>query len=116
MMTLLAAAATAYITHHVVLPPQLPQSDDYDAAHERALIEMTIHALEDMKSNVNSEHITTVEFVIATVKNLRDSRDAYGNVSEVQLGGLLAKLVRGANQGAVPLEIKEQNAVCMIRR
>jgi hypothetical protein len=111
---LLSAGAAAYVFHHVVLPPKLPQADDYSAAHEQALLEIVVQALESLKKHVKSEYVGTVNAAIATVKNLRTSRDSYGNVSEVQLQALLAKLTKGDTIEAVPLEVKEQNAGVLV--
>ncbi|CAA9965774.1 hypothetical protein PTMSG1_09133 [Pyrenophora teres f. maculata] len=109
-----SAGATAYLYHHVVLPPQLPQKDDHDAAHERSLFEVVIHALVDLKEKVKSGHKNTITSAIATVENLRDSRVTHGYVSEIQLQELLLKLMRCETDGAVPLEIKAQNADILV--
>ncbi|EFQ91702.1 hypothetical protein CFE70_010567 [Pyrenophora teres f. teres 0-1] len=110
----LSAGATAYLYHYVVLPPQLPQKDNHDAAHERSLFEVVIHALVDLKEKVKSGHKNTITSAIATVENLRDSRVTYGYVSEIQLQELLLKLMRCETDGAVPLEIKAQNADILV--
>ncbi|KAF1941797.1 hypothetical protein EJ02DRAFT_490907 [Clathrospora elynae] len=109
-----SAEATAYVFHHVVLPPKLPQAYDHDPAHERSLFEVVIQALKALNRHVKVSHIETVTSAIATVENLRGSRDGCGNVSEVQLQDLLAKLTDGKASGAVPLEIKEQNAAILV--
>jgi hypothetical protein len=111
-----SADEIAYLYHHVVLPPKLPQKDDNSAARERALIEVVIEALGHLRIHVHNNHIQAVTAAITTIQNLRDSRKDDGNVSEVQLEALLAKLTRGETDGAVPLEIKAQNAGILISR
>jgi hypothetical protein len=106
--------ATAYLYHHVVLPPKLPQKDDSDAVHERFLFEMVIQALEYLMNIVDESCAGTVTSAIAMIKNLRDSRDGHGDVSEVQLETLLSDLTAGGIHSPVPLEIKAQNACILI--
>jgi hypothetical protein len=106
----------AYLYHHVVLPPKLPQKDDSDAAHERSLLEMVIQALEYMLDIVDESYASTVASAIAMIKNLRQNRDGYGNVSEVQLESLLSSLTTDETHSPVPLEIKAQNACIFISR
>ena len=38
--------ATLYLFHHVILPPELPQADDWKAEYEEALLGMTVEALQ----------------------------------------------------------------------
>jgi len=106
---MVSASATAYTFHHVVLPPKLPQQDDRSNAHELILLEIVTHALESLRRYVKNEHVESVTAAIATVMNLRACRDDHGNNSEPQLQEVLAKVTAGTI-GAVPLEIKEQNA------
>ncbi|KAI4946098.1 hypothetical protein J4E91_007541 [Alternaria rosae] len=111
-----AAAATAYAYHHVILPPKLPQQDDRSAAHDLALVDVAIHALESLKPFVSSEHVGSVEVAIATVENFRKCRDHHGNNSEGQVQDVLANVANGVATGAVPLEITEQNAGILVSR
>lgn len=112
----LSIGSIVYLYHHVVLPPELPQRDDSDAAHERSLFTMVIQALEYMTDIVEESNIHTVTSAIAMMENLRNSRDTHGNVSEVQLAILLRDLTAGETNGPVPLEIKAQNAGILISR
>jgi hypothetical protein len=112
----LSVGATAYLYHHIVLPPKLPQKDDSTAAHERSLFHMVIQALEYLISIVDESCIDTVTNAIAMIKNLRDNRDIHGNVSEVQLEALLSGITAGGTNGSVPLELKAQNAGILICR
>ncbi|KAF2622185.1 hypothetical protein BU25DRAFT_403259 [Macroventuria anomochaeta] len=109
-----SAAATSYLVHHVALPPKLPQADDFDAGHERCLLDTNLNALYALKPFVTSQHDSTVTHAIATIENLRRSQDPHGNVSEIQLRKLLEELASGQNKGSIPLEIKAQNAGVLI--
>jgi hypothetical protein len=112
----LSAEATTYLYHHLVLPPKLPQKDDSDPAHERSLFDMVISGLEYLMVIVDKSYVDTVTCAMSMIKNLRDSRDIYGDVSEVQLEHMLSKLVAGDMNGSLPLEVKAQNAGILISR
>lgn len=114
--TMLSATATAYVIHHVVLPPKLPQQDDRSTAHDLVLFEIVVHALKSLKPYVNNEHVESVMAAIATVENLQICRDHHGNNSQGQLQDLLAKAANGGTVGAVPLEVKAQNAGILVSR
>jgi hypothetical protein len=45
-----ATGVTGYVINHVVLPLNLPQTNDYDIEHERSLLENTIHTLQDLRT------------------------------------------------------------------
>jgi hypothetical protein len=109
-----SAQATSYLVNHIVLPPQLPQRSDYDAAHERHLVVTTLQALQEFKNRIDLRHTSAITSAIATVKNLRDSRDTDGNISEVQLVSILEKVACSAPGSIVPLEFKAQNAGIII--
>jgi hypothetical protein len=111
-----SAQEAAYLYHHVVLPPELPQKDDSDAAYERCLLDMVIQALKYLVAIVDESHTDTVTSAIAMIKNLHGSRDGYGDVSEVQLETLLSSLTADKTHSPVPLEIKAQNAGILISR
>jgi hypothetical protein len=105
-----SAEATAYAYHHVILPPKLPQHDDHSAAQDLALIDIVVHSLESLKHHVSSEHVGSVEAAAATVENLRT---CHGN-SQHQVQHVLTKAANNSTLGAVPLEIKEQNAGILV--
>lgn len=111
-----SAQEAAYLYHHVVLPPELPQKDESNAAYERCLLDMVIQALKYLVAIVDESHTDTVTSAIAMIKNLRDNRDGYGDVSEVQLETLLSSLTADETHNPVPLEIKAQNAGILISR
>ncbi|EUC50241.1 hypothetical protein COCMIDRAFT_82742 [Bipolaris oryzae ATCC 44560] len=110
------ADTTAYLYHHVVLPPKLPQQDDRSPGNDAALLEAVIQALKTMKAHVKNEHVGPVIAAIAAVENLRSSRDEHGLTSELQLEHILAQITNGDTAGAVPIEIRGQNAGILASR
>ncbi|KAH7080409.1 hypothetical protein BKA63DRAFT_464782 [Paraphoma chrysanthemicola] len=110
------AATVAYLVHHIVLPPQLPQEDDHDASHDRDVLSITLQALRSLKSNVEVDHVDIIVAAIATIETLRDIRDNSGRVSEVQLDRLLKNLRSGELKGIIPIEVNAQNAGILITR
>ena len=109
-----SAEAASYLVNHVVLPPKLPQADDFHAGHERCLLDTTLNALHALKPFVASQHDGTLSRAIATIKNLQRSQDEFGNISETELCKLLDELASGKNPGSIPLEVKAQNAGVLI--
>ena len=113
----LSVGATLYLTHHVVLPPKLPQEDDFDAHYDRCLLDTTICALQALQESVKDCNAkSVVSSGITSIKNLRDSRDIYGNVSEHQLLEVFQKLAFATTKELIPLEIKAQNAGLLVSR
>lgn len=77
---------------------------------------MVVQALEYLVAIVDGSYTDTVTSAIAMIKNLRDNRDSYGDVSEVQLETLLSSLTADEAHSPAPLEIKAQNACILISR
>jgi hypothetical protein len=109
--------AVAYLVHHVVLPPKLPQEDDNDPSNEQCLFDAVVCALQDVRDGVKGAELKAiVTSAINTITNLCDSRDNHGNISELQLQEILRKLAFATTNEVVPLEIKAQNAGLIITR
>lgn len=109
-----SAEAAAYLVNHVVLPPQLPQADDFDAAHERFLLRTTIDALRALKTFVATEHDSALTNAIMSIENIQKSQDGFGNISETELCKLLNELAHHRNNSPIPLKITAQNAGIII--
>ncbi|USP74172.1 hypothetical protein yc1106_01446 [Curvularia clavata] len=107
---------TAYLYHHVVLPPKLPQEDDRNATNDVALLTTATRALKALKGHVKSEYIGLVEAAKATVDNLIDCREQDGHTSDLPLQNLLVKIANGETAGMLPIEIWEQNAGVLASR
>jgi hypothetical protein len=113
----MTARAAAYLVHHVVLPPKLPQQNDYDASHEHCLIDVVICALQDLRDDMEGQDLKDlVTSAITAIMNLDDSRDKNGDVSELQLQTSLRKLAHSTTDSILPLEIKAQNAGILASR
>jgi hypothetical protein len=109
--------AVAYLIYHLVLPPELPQSDDPDRRFENVLLETTIDALKEFQGHMDNEvHRQQVGSVVFMVVNLLNSRDAYQAVSESQLASILAGLINGTMERSVAIEIKAQNAGLLLSK
>ena len=75
--------AMNYLIHHVFLPPQLPQEDDYSAEHDTALLRAVMDALEDFKHHVPEEQIKHAECVISMLSitdRVRDKTSIDGSI------------------------------------
>lgn len=113
----LSVDATLHLIHHVVLPPNMPQEDDSDARYDRCLLETVIRALQVLRESVQDCNAkSVVSSGISSIKNLHDSRDINGNVSEHQLREVFQKLAFATTNESVPLEIKAQNAGLLVSR
>ena len=110
------AGATAYLINHIVLPPDLPQANDYDVAHEQSLLSITAQALQDLRSHVAHKEEKAVAFAAATIRSLIRNRDNNGYIKEAELQASLDEMLRGTSAGVIALEIKAQNAGLLIRR
>jgi hypothetical protein len=109
-------SAAAFLINHIVLPLDLPQANDHDAAHEQNLVEVTQQALRDLKDHTVKSHQEAVTSAITTIDNLVRNRDNQGYVSEVALAANLKEIASSPVGSIIPLEIKAQNAGLIIRR
>jgi hypothetical protein len=109
-----SAKAASYLVHHIVLPPQLPQEDDYDCENERFLLRTTIDALRALKTFVTDENAGALAKAIVTIENLQRVQDGSGNISEAELYKLLGEFAHGKINGCIPLEVKAQNAGILV--
>lgn len=84
--------ALVYLINHLFLPPKLPGGSDVNSDHDTFLLEMTINSLRSLKSLVQSDQAVSVQQIIDMLFNLRDIRDARGNVDEEKLVKILKSL------------------------
>ncbi|KAH4108552.1 hypothetical protein HBI25_111470 [Parastagonospora nodorum] len=106
----------AYLIRHVVLPPQLPHTDDRDTSKDKLLLDTVLIALQSLETLVTDGYSELVATAIALVENLSRCRDSDGNASEGQLRILLNELVKNPSDNTVPIEIKAQNAALLVSR
>ncbi|KAF2003879.1 hypothetical protein P154DRAFT_531927 [Amniculicola lignicola CBS 123094] len=112
------AEALRYLIHHIVLPPKLPQEDDWSISNERALLNLTLQAFRDFCNTLGVEHAEAaqqIEAVVNTIKNLiYCSND--GCISEIGLAESIRRLAASQLSGTIPLRVNEQNAGIIISR
>lgn len=116
-MSSLSLEETLYLIHHIVLPPQLPQKNDWKVECENALLETTEEALQTFSDTIRTEQsqiASQIDIVVSTVCNLRSVRNDSGFLSDSQLANLLHTLTSSETFKAIPIEIKEQNAAVVI--
>lgn len=131
--------ALRYLIHHIVLPPKLPQEDDWSASNERALLNHTVRAFRDLHNTLAVEHpeaaqqiasvvdtiskccylsircLETTANSVATPENLIYC-SSHGCISETRLAESLQRLAAGHLSGTIPLRVNEQNAGIIISR
>ena len=101
---LLNAEAVTYLINHVFLPPQLPQSDDFNAKLESIIIKVATASLQNLLHNSNPSQQATVAAAIAMIASLGDVHDsATSSVSEDKLREALANLCQQGEHITCPL-------------
>ncbi|PGH08676.1 hypothetical protein AJ79_05958 [Helicocarpus griseus UAMH5409] len=109
-------SAIMYLVHHIFLPPELPQEDDFDLRYEAILLDICFEALERFRLYVGPEQRVVVQTVIDMVSNLKSVRDSSdGSIREDQLKEAMRRLCNKAD-GIIPLYIRAQNATVLISR
>ena len=92
------SGAITYLIHHIILPPKLPQGDDFNLEHESVMLETIIYGLSTFKRGiVDDGHRAIVDSALAMVTTLRDVRDyrsLTGAVNEMKLRDALTDLCR----------------------
>lgn len=74
-----------YLFHHVFLPPNLPQKDDYRPESERVLFDKFIDALHDFSRHVPSQDASIITTATTAVSRLRGIAGLRGDVNEEEL-------------------------------
>lgn len=85
----LSAHELRYIIDHVFLPPKLPQSDDFDAKCQLAMVNATLHALEYCRELVEDGDAGRVDQAIAMVASLKRVHTDHGGLAHVNEEKLL---------------------------
>ncbi|KAH8724529.1 hypothetical protein GQ44DRAFT_827220 [Phaeosphaeriaceae sp. PMI808] len=115
----LSLAETLYLFHHIVLPPKLPQADDWKVEYEEVLLDTVVEALRTFSETARDDQPQIsgqINHLVSTVRNLCRVRNDSGTVSDSQLAKLLHGLVSGETTGAIPIEIKAQNAAVVVSK
>ncbi|EED21984.1 conserved hypothetical protein [Talaromyces stipitatus ATCC 10500] len=94
--TNISPGAATYLVHHIFLPPKLPGSDDYNAAHEVWLVEMLYGALSRFKSHFSDNQRLTLASVAFMLEKVKQTHDSHGHVDEPKLKRALQELCEKA--------------------
>ncbi|KAI0409107.1 hypothetical protein F4802DRAFT_615626 [Xylaria palmicola] len=105
-----------YIINHVILPPQLPQSDDYNPASEEQLVHRAIEAFRLFRTILQQAPSDTTEPVAIChafnmLNNLAGTYsvgETSACIDEIALGDALSRLHKDA--APIPLYVHAQNA------
>ncbi|KAI1337558.1 hypothetical protein F5Y15DRAFT_147782 [Xylariaceae sp. FL0016] len=105
------AEELAYIIHHVVLPPYLPQHDDYNPRYEEALLRTLVSALHGYQSHIDGDRMEEVNSAISMMKDFQSIHsfvDGFCSIDRYRLLQAFQRLT--LHGGAVPLHVHAQNA------
>ena len=90
----LSSRALTYLIHHIFLPPELPQEDDYCSEDELTLLNITLAALRKFQSYVSGIQNDAIGSAVATITSLMSVRDSEDAVSKRKLESALQNLGR----------------------
>ena len=79
-----------YIIHHVFLPPQLPQQDDFAPELDDALVDLVASSLQEFHSLQGNNG--TVDAVISMARNFRTVHNEFGRIAHARLEETLVRL------------------------
>ncbi|GAW18489.1 hypothetical protein ANO14919_079650 [Xylariales sp. No.14919] len=106
-----------YIINHVILPPQVPQGDDFNPLHELGLLRTVIKSLSAFANVVSDEPAATTIHSITqsmeTMMRLHDFTSSKVSIDEARLKQELASLSN--HDTYLPLYVQSQNAGIIIR-
>jgi hypothetical protein len=111
-----SANSTAYLIRHIVLPPQLPHTDDRERSQDILLLETSLLALQDLKNAVNDDQTPLLDRAITLINNLKRTCNDEDSPSEADLHMLLNELTNNTFDQGVPFEFKAQNAAILMSR
>jgi hypothetical protein len=69
-MDKMEAETLRYLIHHIVLPPKLPQKDDWSASNERALLTHTVRAFRDLRNTLAIEYAEAAQKIASVVDTI----------------------------------------------
>ncbi|KAF9894652.1 hypothetical protein FE257_006540 [Aspergillus nanangensis] len=110
----LSIGESMYLLHHVFLPPQLPQQEDYNSEYESILLDNVISALGNFQAYLRTQEGEIIDCIIAMVSRLRKTRDWHGDVNEAALKEALEEL--DTSGGILPIHVRSQNAAVLMTR
>ncbi|OHF02115.1 hypothetical protein CORC01_02694 [Colletotrichum orchidophilum] len=106
-----------YIIHHVFLPPQLPQADDFSPENESALLRFVRDSVVDFRNYVPSSQADSVGIAIGLMEAMIRIHQPLGDTVAVEQDELFQSLQHLARDGdIIPLNISAQNAGVLITK
>lgn len=84
--------AIMYMIHHVFLPPQLPQEDDFDPEHEMKLLNIICETMQMFKACAKPDQQEALQSASTMMESLRRILDDLGFISEHELKDVLQEL------------------------
>ncbi|WQF85211.1 hypothetical protein CDEST_10225 [Colletotrichum destructivum] len=111
--------AALYLIHHVFLPPQLPQADDFSVKNETVLLHYVRDALVkfcDFVPKISLETVTAAGEMMEAMIRVHQPRGDDPAVDEYELLEMLHKLPRRGAMSTIPLNIRAQNAGVLITK
>ncbi|GAB0146158.1 hypothetical protein EsHS_00006568 [Epichloe bromicola] len=106
-----------YKLHHVFLPPKLPEQDDAEPAHDKALLNTVISCFSSFKGYVADVHHPAVDSAMTAIRVANDilqERDHDLIVDKTKLKSAFSRLV--TEGGSILIYISSQNAGLMVSR
>ena len=89
-----------YISNHVFFPPKLPQEDDYQVTHEKALCESVIASALEYRVHAPASDRDRWGKIKKMLENLRNTQESEAlsqerireSIADMQIGGMLQSL------------------------
>ena len=98
--------AVTYLINHVFLPPEVPQSDDFNPKLESIIIKVVTASLQKLLHSSNLSQQVTIASAIAMITSLIEVHDpATRSVSENKLRDALVNLCRQGEHIICPFTI-----------
>jgi hypothetical protein len=133
---LLNPEAVTYLINHVFLPPQVPQSDDFNPILESIIIKVVTASLQKLLHSSNLSQQVAIASAITMITSLSEVHDpATRSISENKLRDALVNLCRqgeymicpstilcasqlanSSQGGTVPLQLRAQNCGLLISK
>lgn len=85
-------AASLYLFHHIFLPPQLPQADNYSLEYGMILLKRVTEALGTFSSHVSSQDTSVITAGTSMMEALKAIYGGKGEVNEKALIDALNQL------------------------
>ncbi|KAF7977108.1 hypothetical protein HWV62_4707 [Athelia sp. TMB] len=104
-----SASAAHYIANHVFFPPRLPQKDDYQISHEKAICSSILGSVLAYKDYAPSLERDRWDKIGKMLEHLKDTQEyealsehsITNAITEMQTGDIIALYIRAQNAGMI---------------